>query len=115
MGTNQTEEKTGYPEWLELLRLMEPEDKKEREAMRTEKEKTEKKAKKPNKAKKVDRSVRRVVMSRGTALVMMPPGVRDRAGLGRGVHVRVRWDEGLQAIVVNVINAANFQRLLSEC
>jgi len=29
---DQIEEKTGYPEWLEILRLMEPEHKKEKEA-----------------------------------------------------------------------------------
>ena len=44
MGMNQAERKARapeYPEWLELLRLMEPEDEKEREATRTEKKKKE--------------------------------------------------------------------------
>ena len=45
-------------------------------------------------------------MSHNTALVSMPSDIKEKAGLGRGVDVKVQWDEGLKAIIVKVIKAA---------
>ena len=71
-------------------------------------EKTEKleKAKKAEKKPKLKRddSVRHVIMSHSSALVSMPLGVKRKAGLAKGVDVKVVWDEESGTITIKAIN-----------